>query len=104
MVSFAGGTIAGDFRVNPRSASLSVFVLFEHEHPGTFSQNEAVAIGRKRTRRTLRLVIPRLRKSANHGVALHNSFRNRRIYAACDKHGLDASLNMLVGVTERVGR
>src|SRR6185312_13759490 len=104
MVGFASGAITGDFRVNPRSASLSVLVLFKHEHPGTFGKNEPIAIRRKWTRRTLRLVIPRLRKSANHGVALHNSFRNRRIDAARDKHGLDASLNMLVGVTERVGR
>src|SRR5579872_1779312 len=104
MVSFAGRPIAGDFRVNPRSSGLRMLVFFEHEHPGTFSEDKAVTIGRKRTRCTLRLIIPRLCKGANHAVALHNSFRNRRIDASSDKHGLDASLNVLVRITKSVSR
>src|SRR5437763_17210847 len=102
MVGLAGGSVSGYLRVNPRSARLRMFVFFEHKHPGTFSEDKAVAIGRKRTRRALRLIIPRLCKGANHGVALHNSFRNRRIDPSSDKHGLDASLNVLVGITKSV--
>jgi hypothetical protein len=35
-----------DFRQHLRAPSFGVFVLFQNIHPGTFSQNEAIAIDR----------------------------------------------------------
>src|ERR1700756_4558016 len=40
----------------------------------------------------------------NHGVALDNPFRDRRIHTAGDEYWLHAGLNMLVGVADGVSR
>jgi hypothetical protein len=47
------------FAIDSRTASLGVLVLFKHQHTGTFTQDEAVAILVPRTAGRLRIIVAR---------------------------------------------
>src|SRR5439155_25931008 len=98
MICLTSSAVAGDLSVNPRPSGLRMLIFFEHEHPRTLGKDKSVAIGGERPGRALWLIVPRLGESSQHGVAFHDPFRNRRIDATCDKHGLDAGLDMLVRI------
>src|SRR5579883_933181 len=49
MKRFASRAVAGDLSINLCTARFGVFVVFEDEHPRTFGEDEAVAIGGKGT-------------------------------------------------------
>ena len=66
--------------------------------------HEAIAVGGKRTRRALGIVVPRLGQRAQQRVALDDSRRDRRIHAAHQKHRQHARLDVLVGVADGIGR
>src|SRR5256885_9726442 len=42
MESLTGGRVPGNLSVNASAAGMSVVVVFQDEHPGTFGQNEAI--------------------------------------------------------------
>src|SRR5437667_1199698 len=44
-----GGRVSRDLRVDASTASASMVVVFQNEHPGTFGQNEAITIRREGT-------------------------------------------------------
>src|SRR5439155_21703980 len=82
MEGFAGGTISCDFGIDAGASSASVFVVFQHEHPGSFCQHEAIAIGGKWPRCALRGVVPGLCKTPQRGITLNDARCATRIYAA----------------------
>src|SRR5207244_876287 len=103
MEGFAGGTVAGDFGEYLCAPGLRTLVIFEYEHPGTFGDNEAVAVRREGTRRAFGGVIPTRRHDAHEREALHDAGRDGGINAT-GEHSGDASVAYLVeGVAERVG-
>src|SRR5450432_3458423 len=104
MKRLASRSIAGDLGVDVSAAFLSVVIVFQHKHPGAFCHYKAITIRREWTRRALRLVVPRLRQSAKQRVSPNDSRRDRRIYAAHQKHRNDPSLNVLVSVANSVSR
>src|SRR5207247_10131952 len=96
MKGLACGRVSHDLRVNTSAACAGMLVIFEDEHPGTFGDYKAVAVGGKRPRRALGSMIPRLCQRAQQRVSLDNSRRNRRADAAQQKHRLQATLKALM--------
>src|SRR6266496_331584 len=99
----ASGGVPADLGVNFCSSRASMIIVLEHKHPRTLGENEAIAVSRERSRRSLRLIVPRLGKCPNHCVTLYDSFRDRRVHTASDEHWLHPGLNMLIGIAESVG-
>src|SRR4029077_4594870 len=104
MEGFAGGRIARNFSEDASTPSLRVLVVFEHEHPRAFGENEPVSVGGERTRSALWLIVPRLSERAQERVSLNDAGSNRCIHAARKKHGLHTGLNVLVGVADCFAR
>src|SRR5215469_15996682 len=104
MKRLAGGRVSCDFGPDSRPTSLGMLIVFEHKHPRPFRENEAIAVGRKRPRGTLGLVVPGLRQRAHERIALDDSRCDRSVYPSNKKHRLNARLDMLVGEPKRVAR
>src|SRR5579862_6510038 len=103
MERLAGGSVPGDFGVDAGAPRASMDVVLENEHPGTFGDHEAIAVGGKRARGAFRSTVPRLGERAQQGVTLDNAGSDWRIHAADQEHGLHSGLNVLIGVTEGIG-
>src|SRR5437660_10971753 len=102
MKRFASRSVAADLSVDFCSPGASMIVVLQHKHPRTLGENKPIAVSRKRSRCPLRLIVPRLCQGPDHGVTLHDSFRDGRVHAASDEHRLHTSLDVLIGVTESI--
>src|SRR5205823_4729751 len=101
---FTSGGVARNLRVHAGAASFRVLIIFQHEHPGTFREHEAIAIGREGARRTLRLIVPGLSEGAQQRISLNDTGSNGSVNAACEEHGLHTRLDVLVRETNGIAR
>jgi hypothetical protein len=58
VVSLAGGSIAGDFAVDGRSARSGGFEAFEHKEPRALAEHEPAAVAGKGPGGSLRFLVP----------------------------------------------
>ena len=103
MPGVAGAGVAQDFAVDGRAASAGVLALLEHEHPGPFAQDEAVAIAAEGAAGAVGLVVPAPRDDAHHVEAHHDGRGDRGIGPAGQDQRALAVLDASQGVAEGVG-
>src|SRR5262249_51738024 len=102
MKGLASGTISDDLCQHLHATSLSVLVFFEHVHPGTLGEYEAVSIRRERARAFLRRMIPLASHDLHQDETLHNAERDRRIRASAQDAVSAPRLNLPCRIVERV--
>ena len=90
---------ADKFRVNVGSASLGMFIFFEHERPSTFANDQAIAIAVIGSRRQFRgIVLYACRKQRIE----YGRFGCRQFFGStCNHHVLHAIFDGLVSITDR---
>src|SRR5690348_3799729 len=82
----AGGSISAYFRIDVSTSSTGVLVLFEHKHPCSFTEDKAIAVGGKWSRRTLRNVVPGFGENPHQDEAFDDAKGDRRVCPA-GEHG-----------------
>ncbi|MPM70353.1 hypothetical protein SDC9_117308 [bioreactor metagenome] len=77
--------ISKQFCIDPGTARLGVFVLFEHHHAGTFTQNKTITVLVPGARGRLGVVIAG-GQGAHRGKAAHAQRRHCGLRTPCDHH------------------
>src|SRR5687768_5730661 len=97
----AGHAVAGDLAVDRRAARESMLALLDDQHARAFAHDEAVALRVPRTRRALRLVVPR-RERTHRREAADRERGDHCLAAAGEHHVCFIALNDLVRVADRM--
>ena len=102
MAGVATHAVAVHFAVDAGAAGLGVLQFFEHQQPGAFAEDEAVAVAVEGATGVGRIVVP-LGKRPHGGEGAQADVRQRGLAAAGDDHVGLVAADQLEGVADGVG-